>query len=149
MIDDATLEREATRLCAEHDLTPRQARYVAIKTTEPISDSQAIARAGISARSTRLVRKSPRVSLAMEAELARKAEIAEKAEKLKKSLAENPRDAITSKLAEHAEDATIAPNQTRAVELLAKISGVMVERVEIDAGEFLRSRMGQKLYGEE
>lgn len=150
--DYTVLDREAPRIAIEQDVTLRQARYVAARVhLDPPAHSEAegVLIAGYAARDTTTPKKSPKVQRALAAELARKAEIAEKAAQLKQALAENPRDAITSKLAEHAEDATIAPNQTRAVELLAKISGVMVERVEIDPGEFLRSRLGAKLYGEE
>jgi hypothetical protein len=77
------------------------------------------------------------------------ARLNEKKGELLAKMAENPKEAIRGELAGHAVDKEIAPNQTRAVELLGKLEGVFVEKIEIDPGEFLRSRFARDLLGEE
>lgn len=78
----------------------------------------------------------------------RTAEIRRKVEETRRELDEDPRGTLERKLLEHSERGEITPNQTRALELVGKIRGLFVERIEIDPGEFFRSKMGQDLFPE-
>lgn len=131
----------------DHKLTDRQAAYVEIKTQgEANSDREAIYKAGYksSAMATK-VNRSKRISVALTTELERKLKL----EKLREEYKKDPKNYVEGKLLAHSEDAEITPNQTRAVELLGKMNGAFIERIEIDAGEFLRSQLGRRIIPED
>lgn len=66
-----------------------------------------------------------------------------KAEQALKEINRDGRGWVKKTLAQHAEDPDINPNQTRAVELIGKMEGAFIERIELDAGEHTRRRLAQ------
>lgn len=139
---------EAERIRLEYGLTQKQAGAIAAYVYGGANSMRkAIEEAGYksSEAATGLIA-SPKGSEALEAETRRKLELEQKTKRFQTELEQDARGAIKKKLVEHAEDKEVTPNQTRAVELLAKLEGLMVERVEVDPGEFFRSKLGQDLF---
>lgn len=127
-------------LMTQYGLTPKQAAYVAVTFYNPQDSQEKRAQAAGYAENAAAngeTLKSEAMLEAIKAEgLARKRKIDE----FSKALEKDARGALAKKLQEHAEDATTTPNQTRAVELIGKIHGVFVDRVELDPGQHTRSR---------
>ncbi len=124
-------------------LTDREAGY-AIATVElphGSSEQDKLRAAGYaegSARTnkiTRKVRTSTKIQKAIEAEARRVARIKELAEEDYEKTKVDAPGHIERKLWEHQHDATVTPNQTRALELIGKMHAVFVERVDVSAGE--------------
>lgn len=138
---------EQTRLREEFGLTRRQAAYVEIKTQgEANSDTDAAKRAGYSSsRMMSKVKESSRVQNALKSEIEQRLKI----ERLREEYKRDPKNYVEGKLLQHSEDEKITPNQTRAVELLGKMNGAFIERIEIDAGEFLRSQLGKRILSDD
>lgn len=142
---DVPLEDQKTYLAylmTQYGLTPKQAAYVAITFYNPEDSQDKRAKEAGYADNARgsgggTLLQSASIVDAIKAEgLARKKKIDE----FGKALEKDARGALAKKLQEHAEDATTTPNQTRAVELIGKIHGVFVDRVELDPGQHTRSR---------
>lgn len=139
------------RLQAQYKLNKRQAAFVkAITSGQMSSERQAAEQAGY--KSTAVItkaKKSKRVQEALQSEAQRLLAIREKADALVENLNKDAKGTLEKKLAEHAEDPNVTPNQTRAVELLGKMRGAFIERIEIDPGEFFRSNMGRRILPED
>lgn len=80
--------------------------------------------------------KTPKIRRAVTEEIRKRANVKEEMEKLKA----NPREYLTERFVEHAADPEIMPNQTRALELVGKMEGLFVERIEVDPGQHIRSQ---------
>ena len=136
------------RLQAEYGLTGKQAAYVlALASGKTESRDQARQVAGY--ESSAIVtqgEKSKELQAAILAETRKNEEIARKVKEMQRGLDEDPRGTLERKLLEHSERGEITPNQTRALELVGKIRGLFVERIEVDPGEFFRSKLGQDLF---
>lgn len=137
----ATLER-IEELKEQYGLTDKQARYTAIKVEDPsIPNYTAGKMAGypvgsvVAHSGNRL--KSPRILKATKAELAKKAKMAEEMAMYEA----NPQQYLKAKFLEHAHDPTIVANQTRALELVGKMDGAFIERIEIDPGRGMRGNL--------
>lgn len=140
-------ELERSRLMTEYGLTRKQSAFVdeTINGGHP-SGNDAMKEAGYTSRSmVTKARRSERVIKATASELERKLKL----EKLRVEYKKDPKNYVEGKLLAHSEDAEITPNQTRAVELLGKMNGAFIERIEIDAGEFLRSQLGRRIIPED
>lgn len=123
-------------------LTEKQAGYAVATVELPgHSETDRLVVAGYTEGSARSAttrgstRKSPKVQKAIEAELARVTRIKELAEEDYEKTQVDAPGHIEKKLWEHQHDATITPNQTRALELIGKMHAVFVERVDVSAGE--------------
>lgn len=144
------MDAESRRIQATHGLTSRQAIYVKnIAIDGARSNREAVRRAGYaSSEAVTKARKSARVQKALREEAERALALAQKKGELLAKISENPKEAVKGELAMHAVDPDTAPNQTRAVELIGKLEGVFIEKIEIDPGEFMRSRFARDLMGE-
>lgn len=129
------------RLQQEYNLSARQAAFVDITLEEPGLPRDTRGKlAGYPAKSTvsqggRLL-KSTKIKGAITSEAKKRANVKEEMEKLKA----NPREYLTERFVEHAADPEIMPNQTRALELVGKMEGLFVERIEVDPGQHIRSQ---------
>lgn len=146
MIDQAI----KNRIKAEYRLTDKQAAAITAYIHGGARTlTEATEQAGYrSSMQPTAMKQSKAVRAAMDEEAKRVERLGKSVKEFKARLEEDPRKAIKDKLVAHAEDERVTPNQTRAVEILAKIEGLMVERVEIDPGEFFRSSMGRELFPE-
>lgn len=130
-----------------YGLTVKQAKYALQVIKEPqMSDSERARRAGYSDGARTMDGganlKAPKIGIATTTE---RALIEERAKSFSKAIDADARVAIQNKLTEHAENENITPNQTRAVELLGKMKGVFIERIELDAGEHTRARYADQM----
>lgn len=140
MTSAATRER-VNNLKLEYDLSEKAARFVDVTLEAP--ELPTIARAKAAGYSTRSVTrggyerlKSPKIKAAVVSETRKRANVKKEMEALKA----NPREYLGERFMEHAADPEIQPNQTRALELVGKLEGLFVERIEIDPGQNLRSQ---------
>lgn len=130
-----------------YGLTPKQAAYAIQVIERPnASDSERARAAGFSdgarTHAGGAILKVPKIGKAVNTE---REEIERRARSLVGAIETDARGAIRGELAKHAENPRIAPNQTRALELLGKMEGVFLDRLEIDPGEHTRSRFADEL----
>lgn len=127
-------------------LTPRQAAYVEAKANDPlISMSEGMRRAGypknaVTRSDTRNPLKTAKVMDALREKLAKEKFIKTEVTKYKA----DGRGYLTEKFVEHAHAPLVTPNQTHALELLGKLDGLFVDRLEIDIGEKTRQAAATK-----
>lgn len=131
-----------SELKERYGITDKQARYVQIDLEAPeLPEFTKGKIAGYTPTTLQTdnmrVIKSPKIIKAKKAELARMANIAEEVAKYE----ENPQQYLKTKFIEHAHDPTIVANQTRALELVGKMDGAFIERIEIDPGRGLRGNL--------
>lgn len=141
----ASTKERIARLQQEYDLSARQAAFVDITVEEPTLPRDTRGKlAGYPATSTvsqggRLL-KSPKLKAAITEETRKRANIKEEM----RALDSNPRQYLKERFLEHAADPYVEANQTRALELVGKMEGLFVERIEIDPGQNLRSSAASK-----
>lgn len=138
---------ELAYLQTKYGLTPKQAAYALATLREPQKSIGERGReAGYSDGAIYgdggRVLKSTEVGEAIEAE---RDALQRKIEAFGKAIATDPRLAIQNKLIEHTERFDVTANQTRATELLGKMHGVFIERVELDAGPHTRARFADEV----
>lgn len=136
--DRATVDE----LKEKYGLTEKQARYVDIELEAPHLPRTTKGRlAGYPVTTVTTdgyrVLKSPKIIKATKAELAKKAKMAEEMAMYEA----NPQQYLKAKFLEHAHDPTIVANQTRALELVGKMDGAFIERIEIDPGRGMRGNL--------
>lgn len=133
---------KVSELKERYGITDKQARYVEIDLEAPeLPEFTKGKIAGYTAQSLKTdnmrVIKSPKIIKAKKAELAKRAKMAEELAMYEA----NPQQYLKSKFLEHAHDPTIVANQTRALELVGKMDGAFIERIEIDPGRGLRGNL--------
>jgi hypothetical protein len=132
---------------AEYGLTSKQAAYVyqtlhfPEKTLEERGEAAGYDKGGLRSDGGRVLKSAG----TLEAIKAEGLAIKQRSEALVEAIKTDARGAIRGELARHANSPDIAPNQTRALELLGKMEGVFIERVELDAGPHTRARFADEV----
>lgn len=126
----------------EYGLSEKAARFVDIDLREPHLTTSEKARAAGYPENARVREggkslKTARIIKAKKGELAKMAKIAE----LQEVYDKDPRDFIKKQLLIGGTDETVTANQTKNFELLGKMDGLFVDRVEIDVGVQTRGRL--------
>lgn len=140
----AEVRQRLEELKQEYELSERAARFVDVTLQHPGTPMLTRARAAgypattANSASGRIL-KTPKIQKAVRSELEKQA----KAEQALQEINKDGRGWVKKTLAHHAEDPDINPNQTRAVELIGKMEGAFIERIELDAGEHSRRRLAQ------
>lgn len=138
----AATRARVEELKMEYGITEKQARYVDIDLRAPeLPASRKALVAGyaphVSSAKGGKVIKSTAIIKAKKGELAKQAKLAHEMAMYEA----NPQQYLKSKFLEHAHDPTIVANQTRALELVGKMDGAFIERIEIDPGRGLRGNL--------
>lgn len=137
-------------LMTKYGLTAKQAGYVyhtMLNPKEPVlarAGAAGYAIEGVKSNSYEALRGTKTVN-ALTDLAERRAEIERESGKFVEEIKADARTAIRGELARHAKNPDIAPNQTRALELLGKMEGVFIERVELDAGPHTRARFADEV----
>lgn len=143
---------EIVNVMTKHGLTAKQAGYALATVAQPYASEQERAVAGGYAPTSHLsdggrVLKSANTQRAIAKMTAERVRVKEEAGEFVKALASDARGAIQNELAEHAKNPNVTPNQTRAVELLGKMHGTFIDRLELDAGPHTRARYADEILG--
>lgn len=144
------MRQRLEQLKREYELSEKAARYVDVTLEEPAAPTLARARAagyteGSAISTGGKVLKTSKIVNAIKTETEKLAKAQQNIEEIKK----DGRGWVKKTLALHAEDPEINPNQTRAVELIGKMEGAFIERIELDAGEHTRRRLAQDFLKED
>ena len=143
---------EIVNVMTKHGLTAKQAGYALATVAQPYASETERARIAGYADGSRThdggaLLKSPKTVKAITELTAEKMRVKREAGEFVKALASDARGAIQNELAEHAKNPNVTPNQTRAVELLGKMHGTFIDRLELDAGPHTRARYADEILG--
>lgn len=138
----AVTRQRVEELKEEYGLTDRQARYVDIDLKEP--DITTLDKAklagythGAAVKNGYFSLKRPKIIKAKKGELAKLAA----QEKRREIYEANPKQFVENVFLEGAENPEITANQIKSAELLGKMQGIFVDRIEIDPGQSLRGKL--------
>lgn len=139
-ISASTRER-VNQLKLDYELSEKAARFVDVTLEAPeLPTSTRAKAAGYSVKgvqkSNYATLKRSSIKKAIVSETRKRANIKQEMQALK----QNPREYLGERFMEHAADPDVQPNQTRALELVGKLEGLFVERIEVDPGQNLRSQ---------
>ena len=149
-IENKPSNTEIVAVMAKYGITAKQAGFALATMANPHASETERARIAGYTDSARTgdggrVIKSDSITKTLTAMTEERAEIERKSKELVRAIQSDARGAVRNKLAEHVNDPNITPNQTRSLELLGKMEGVFIERLEIDAGEHTRQRYAENL----
>lgn len=143
---------ELVGVMAKYGVTAKQAGYLLATIANPQASASERARVAGYTENARTgdggrVLKSDRVVKTLALMTEEKARVKREAGELVQALASDPRSAIQNELSEHVKNPDITPNQTRALELLGKMHGTFIDRLELDAGPHTRTRYADEILG--
>ncbi len=143
---NAAVRERVRRIKEEYRITEKQAALVDLNLQYPeMPQGEKILAAGYSPGSVKgggaKVIHSDTVRYATMTEAQKKAVIDAEIQEMEK----DPRGFLKKRLIDHAKDPTVTANQTHALELVGKLDGLFVERIEVDPGQNLRSSVAGDL----
>lgn len=143
---NAAVRERVRRIKEEYQITDKQAALVDLSLEYPeMPQGEKILAAGYSPGSVRgggaKVIKSESVRYATLSEAEKRAVIERDTQEMER----DPRGYLKKRLMDHARDPYVVANQTHALELVGKLDGLFVERIEVDPGQNIRASVASDL----